>query len=89
MMMARAIIIGVVERNADGLAQLGCDPRYFRKLADNAGRGLDAGNFMFSVLLSIALWLDQAHKPCHFSPTQSFSLEGDAIDLKESEVCTN
>jgi len=88
-MMARAIIIGVVERNADGLAQLGCDPRYFRKLADNAGRGLDAGNFMFSVLLSIALWLDQAHKPCHFSPTQSFSLEGDAIDLKESEVCTN
>jgi hypothetical protein len=41
------------------------------------------------VLLSIAIWLDQAHKPCQFSPTQSFLLENDTIDLKESEVCTN
>jgi asparagine synthetase B (glutamine-hydrolysing) len=89
-MAARATILAVFERNADALAQLGCHPRYLVKLADNASRGLDAGNFMFSVLLSIALWLDQVHTPGRLPPpTQAYALEGDMINMNESEVCTN
>lgn len=60
---ARSTLAGLIDRNSPVLELLGVRTKDFRNFFDAAIHGRDAGNPIFSQLISVLIWLDQHGKP--------------------------
>ena len=59
---ARKELLLLARRNSEITRLLGLSPDSFLNFSEQATRGIDSGNLLFSVILAVILWADRPHR---------------------------